>query len=406
MLHLPIIENRKMPSERRLVSETPLMYASAPLQAYIRQEMRRPCKQWIHDVLNSKREVDRVKLRTDTFVLLPDVDSGSKRSCWPRVFNINNNLPSDELTVKPYINRTYRSYYRSYDRFNDKIYDTFSEKTTLRYTHMKDFTHKSFHWLAVVADTELHSLRDLRGCHIQMLQSLYIQSCQKILEETGVQADQIMVYVHYPPSVYQLHIHFKHPVGPHVLHDTFRIHSLLSIINNLSIDPDFYAKSVLQLPVYQHTELCTALDLISNPNVNNNPNTSHEPEYIESRETLSLSGTWSPEQNSTNQSEQKKKNPNPPGSGPGPEQAQLIKQDQISNQFEHTSVDKAVDNATLQVITPILPLILPLQNLKLPNSSSQNLSCNHEKFPGSMLYTRAPMKEKIMSSVTLQMMVS
>ena len=61
--------------------------------------------------------------------------------------------------------------------------------------------------------------------------------------------------------MYQLHIHFKHPVCQHISHDTFRIHSLPSVINNLQIDPEYYAKSVLQLPVYPCTDLYSALGL-------------------------------------------------------------------------------------------------------------------------------------------------
>jgi hypothetical protein len=117
------------------------------------------------------------------------------------------------------------------------------------------------HWLAVATDTTLRTLRDLRGHHVPMLISLYTQTCQKIHEETGISHDQIMAYVHYPPSVYQLHIHFKHPIGPHISHDSFRIHPLTTVINNLKIDSDYYAKSILQLPVYSHTDLYAALGL-------------------------------------------------------------------------------------------------------------------------------------------------
>ena len=92
-----------------------------------------------------------------------------------------------------------------------------------------------------------------------MLISIYTQTCKKIHEDMGIPMDQVTAYVHYPPSVYQLHIHFKHPISYHGSHDSFRIHPLITIINNLKIDSDYYAKSVLQLPVYSHTELYTAL---------------------------------------------------------------------------------------------------------------------------------------------------
>ncbi len=84
----------------------------------------------------------------------------------------------------------------------------------------------------------------------------------------GVDPSQIIAYVHYPPSVYQLHVHFKHVAGGH---DTLRLHPLPTIINNLTIDPEYYSKSHIQLPVYAHTGLYTALQEIKNlePNDSN-----------------------------------------------------------------------------------------------------------------------------------------
>ncbi len=117
------------------------------------------------------------------------------------------------------------------------------------------------HWLAVATDTNLRTLRDLRGCHADLIQTLYTKTCQRIHEETGIDTRQIMAYVHYPPSVYQLHVHFKHMAGSGLSHDTLRMHPLPSIINNLKIDPDYYAKSRLQMPVYVHSDLYAALGL-------------------------------------------------------------------------------------------------------------------------------------------------
>jgi hypothetical protein len=62
-----------------------------------------------------------------------------------------------------------------------------------------------------------------------------------------------MAYVHYPPSVYQLHVHFCFPYGQYCHRDAFRVHSLANIINNLEIDADYYTKVTLQLPLYRHS---------------------------------------------------------------------------------------------------------------------------------------------------------
>lgn len=204
--------------ERRLVLETPEMHASDPMQAFISREVSRPCKQWIHEVLSSRREAERVILRTPDFVLLPDVETPPRRR-----------QPSDSLVV-------------------------WDERRSLRWKRRP-----TFHWLAVATDTGLRTLRDLRGRHIPMLTQLYHLACQRIRDDAGVEPEQVMAYIHYPPSVYQLHIHFKYPVSHTPPHDTFRVHPLVSVLNNLHIDGDYYEKSLLQLPVYLNTELHAAL---------------------------------------------------------------------------------------------------------------------------------------------------
>jgi hypothetical protein len=68
-----------------------------------------------------------------------------------------------------------------------------------------------------------------------------------------------MAYVHYPPSVYQLHIHFSYPYGQYCHRDAYRVHSLEGIINNLEIDPDYYAKATLHLAMYRQSPHYLAL---------------------------------------------------------------------------------------------------------------------------------------------------
>jgi hypothetical protein len=76
---------------------------------------------------------------------------------------------------------------------------------------------------------------------------------QLIQNETGIRADQIMAYIQYPPSVYQLHIHFLFPYWQYCHRDTYRVHSLQTIVNNLQIDPEYYAKATLQILVHRQS---------------------------------------------------------------------------------------------------------------------------------------------------------
>jgi m7GpppX diphosphatase len=152
---------------QRLVVETPEMYASGAVQAFIRMETQRPCKQWVMDVINGGQESECVKLRTIDFLLLPDTER---------------------------VNRYWRA--------------VSSEAVGRRYYRPPQCT---LNWLAIATEPGLSSLRDLRGRHVGMLKNLLQQTQLAIHEETGLQPEEIMAYVHYPPSVYQLHIHFAHP---------------------------------------------------------------------------------------------------------------------------------------------------------------------------------------------------
>jgi hypothetical protein len=240
------MHQRNCYADRRLVVESPEMHNSSSMQAFIKQEVAKPSKQWIHEVLGSKREVDRVKLRTEHFVLLPDFESSNKRVFF--------SLSGDHAQEKNN---------KSRDALDQPIkiapYQWTGEKTGRRWLFRRPYV--QLHWLAVVTDTGLRTMRDLRGTHIPMLQQLHKQCCHRIWEETGIPPEKIMAYVHYPPSVYQLHVHFKHPINAQGSCDTLRVHSLTNIINNLQIDPDYYAKSAIQLPVYQHSDLFFAMGL-------------------------------------------------------------------------------------------------------------------------------------------------
>jgi hypothetical protein len=256
-----------MPSERHLIIESPEMHNSPDMQSYISQEVARPCKQWIHEVLCAQREAERVKLRTTHFVLLPDVDT-TPNQMFSRLLldrpserwqSVTRNYHHQHCTMVPNTCAPKKHAKDGTPQQHPMPCPVWMQSIERRWRSRKQTN--SIHWLAVATDTSLRTMRDLRGHHIPMLIALYTQACQKIHEEMGIPLDQIMAYVHYPPSVYQLHVHFKHPIGPHISQDSFRIHSLASIINNLNIDSDYYAKSVLQLPVYSHTELYTALGL-------------------------------------------------------------------------------------------------------------------------------------------------
>lgn len=197
-----------------LFAETPAMHASHTMTRFVEQEISRPSKQWITNIIDGKQECEQVIQRTDSYVLLPDTER---------------------------VNRYWRT------------------GANNRPPNTRPYPRKVLNWLAIALDKRIHTLRDLRGEHLQMLRGMLHDSMQVIEAETGIRQHQVMAYVHYPPSVYQLHVHFSYPYGQFCHRDTYRVHNLASVINNLEIDPCFYAKTTFYMAVLPQSLHCAAL---------------------------------------------------------------------------------------------------------------------------------------------------
>jgi len=186
--------------KKLLLLESPEVYASDAMQSYVLDEAGRPSKQWIQKVLKGQQESDQVKRSDPDFLLLPDTH------------RTNRGGGADQ------------SWFR----------------TTLN-------------WLCIPRDCSLRSLRDLRGEHVGLLEKMLRESLECIEAETGIPADEVMAYVHYPPSVYHLHVHFAYPYGQQTHRDPFRMHSLASVIQNLRLDGGYYERISLHVPVHADT---------------------------------------------------------------------------------------------------------------------------------------------------------
>jgi len=187
-------------SDYVLMSETAAMHASESVARFVEQEVLRPSKQWIVHVIDGTQESDEVILRTEDFVLLPDTERQNRY--WRR----SQRQPPPQ-------------------------------------------PRRMLNWLAIALDRRLRSLRDLRGEHLPLLRGLLEKSLAAVERETGIRADQVMAYVHYPPSVYQLHVHLVYPYGQYCHRDAYRVHDLATVMSNLEIDPDYYAKAALSMAV-------------------------------------------------------------------------------------------------------------------------------------------------------------
>jgi hypothetical protein len=200
-------------SDYTLLAETPEMHASPSVARFIEQEVSRPGKQWIGHIIDGTQEKEDVIYRDGDFVLLPDTERVN-RYCRPL-------SPSNNSLILA--------------RANQRI------------------PKRVLNWLAIAQDRQIRTLRDLRGHHAPMLRTLLKKSLQAIEDHTGIRQDQVMAYVHYPPSVYQLHVHFSYPYGQYCHRDAYRVHNLATVINNLEIDPDYYKRATLHMALYKQS---------------------------------------------------------------------------------------------------------------------------------------------------------
>ena len=65
----------------------------------------------------------------------------------------------------------------------------------------------------------------------------------------GIRPQNVMIFLNYPPSVYQLHFHVCAPFQRVLSYDAFRMHSLTSILSNLQMDTAYYQKVTFRMPV-------------------------------------------------------------------------------------------------------------------------------------------------------------
>jgi len=185
--------------ERCVVTCTPQHAFSPAMDNYVEQQTNMPRKQWIYDVIEGRREQDNVLVENADMVFLPDTHA-----------------------------------------LNDG---------------------RTINWLAIVKDRSLKSLRDLDGGHVAMLKRIRLICTEHILAHTPWKRHNIMAYIHYLPSVFQLHIHFCAPYGSYTTLDVFKIHPLDNVISNLEIDHDFYKKASLSTVVVGNSELLSIYGL-------------------------------------------------------------------------------------------------------------------------------------------------
>lgn len=179
-----LIKRYESYSDLRILRETPKVYANVTAKI-IKSKISDGSMNWIYAILDGKAEQEDVMLNDHEFVMLPNPK-------WKR--NVKNELES-----------------------------------------VKDLL-----CLVLVKDRKLHSIRDLRSEHVSMLRRIRYKVAGVLKERFGVISESdLLLYFHYRPQFYHLHIHVSHHLRNHD-RDVTRAHLLDDVLQNLERDGHYY----------------------------------------------------------------------------------------------------------------------------------------------------------------------
>ncbi|KAG9510407.1 m7GpppX diphosphatase, partial [Fragariocoptes setiger] len=102
--------------------------------------------------------------------------------------------------------------------------------------------------LAICHANNIKSVRDLNHRHLPLLKNILDSGREVIEEKFGVRKEKLRVYVHYQPSFYHFHVHFRSEASGETTH-TDRDNLLNNVINNISLCGDFYQRATLTYPL-------------------------------------------------------------------------------------------------------------------------------------------------------------
>jgi m7GpppX diphosphatase len=190
--------SRAMPSLGSvLIHETPEIYEKI-VQPYIKSIVDGDSLAWIDNIIQVKKEQERLLVNDDKFIINIDTKWRSHPDCFkvPR-----ENWMNHESTVDLYC-------------------------------------------LGIVKEKGIASLRDLTSDHIPLLKDMQEKGLEAIENIYGIQRDQIRVFAHYHPQFYHFHLHYtrlENEIGSTVE----RGHLVSDIIQNLEQDGKFYQKRTI-----------------------------------------------------------------------------------------------------------------------------------------------------------------
>jgi len=109
--------------------------------------------------------------------------------------------------------------------------------------------------LAIVHTRGIRSLRDLTKQHLDLLRNIQSKSKIAVKERYNLDPSQIRAYLHYQPSYYHLHVHITSLLFTPPGSGCDKSHLLDSVIANLELDSNYYQKATLPFVVREKENL-------------------------------------------------------------------------------------------------------------------------------------------------------
>jgi len=107
---------------------------------------------------------------------------------------------------------------------------------------------KDIHLVAICYRRDIRCLRDLNNQHLILLKNILTKGTKVVKETYKTTSGQIRSYIHYHPSFYHFHVHFRIVVSSEC-RASDRDNLLSNVINNITIHKDYYKKSTLTYPL-------------------------------------------------------------------------------------------------------------------------------------------------------------
>lgn len=107
---------------------------------------------------------------------------------------------------------------------------------------------KDLYLVAICHRRDIRSLRDLHDGHMVLLMNILTKGTKAIKDRFKKHKGHLRAYIHYQPSFYHFHVHFK-TVDPNDYRSTDRDHLLSTVINNITLNKDYYKKASLTYPL-------------------------------------------------------------------------------------------------------------------------------------------------------------